>query len=155
MSTTAADGARPTPVKGLCYLGRRTYCYQTEQWAVRGRAAIKWSMDHPSRADRAPVPYPARRTGPHQHYVVYLVRTGTGAIYKYGITRVDPWTSRANIGRRNCNNDKRFSACTREWVAVTQNTDGFFWARYLESSLIKRYERAVGACPPGQSKSCS
>lgn len=148
-------------IQGICNPGKNNYCPASAFWRRVSVRALAWAKAHPSRADRRPVPFPTKPRSEYSNnfYVVYHVYGYNSAnqskTWKIGITRVNPWRSRAAVGRRNCERDPRFSRCKEVPVAVTQRIDGGYYARLLEASLIKDYQRRFRVCPPGQVKSCS
>lgn len=142
---------------GVCNLNGHRYCVD-RAWGPIVADAVTWSYAHTSRNERRPVPYPTRATliGVFADYhVVYRVSyTGReGSLtWKFGITRQERWQDRANVGRRDC--AKKHGSCRIQAIAETGKSDGYYWARLVEASMIKQYERANGVCPPGQRKSC-
>jgi hypothetical protein len=150
------------------------YCFHSDDFRSESMWAINWANYHTSRSDRRPVPFPGLGDGgggtlamlPHTTYVVtysgasknFIGPVRKNKIWKYGITSVPHYQSRANVGRSACNAYMKKhhlrQDCTRTWVAVNLATFGWDNARYLEASLIKEYERSHGQCPPGQRISC-
>jgi hypothetical protein len=141
---------------------------QDSQWA------LDWSIAHPKKSQRNPVPYPwlgwdgggDLANLPHTTYAVYYTTVSkdfvgpvhANKVWKYGITSIPHYQTRANVGRSACNKWAKARGdrqeCRRTWVSVSQANFGWDYGRFMEASLIKEYQRKYGVCPPGQSKSC-
>jgi hypothetical protein len=160
--------ASPTVQKGTCSPHSFTYC-ANKAWGRTTSDAWSWGRNHPQRSQRRPVPYPASTSWNlwRSYHVVYVITyqpKGTygpsTAVWKYGITRQDPWTNRAKAGVRTCRNYSKAipSTCDYHWLAVTNKSHGFYYARFMEAGLIKkwnlRWGSAASPCPPGQRFSC-
>lgn len=106
------------------------------------------------------IPYPnkasktARKYKKTRYSVYRIFNKENRMTWKYGITRVGQ--SRPVSQLRKCGTTRAYGwraryGCGWEWVG-TRN--GWYGARYLEATLIARYARRYGNCPPGQRPSC-
>lgn len=139
------------------------FCSHGYNQELANEVAWHWSDTHTHLWQRRPVPYPSNYNYLRYYHTVYVVeyqyRDARRQVWKYGITRQTPYTDRANVGRRDC---ERFFGtnsgyrCTVNWLAVTNFNHGWYWARYLEASLIKQWNlhHPGQRCPRGQYYSC-
>lgn len=162
------------PLKGPGHIPI-SYCTNSELSNIDLRGALDWADDHTSKHDRSPVPFPGQGSKDSNNnkytYVVYVVRyrhileKGYPHLWKYGITRQDPYTKRSSDGVRECNHtspiEEHTRICADNWVSGHANDSygghgykPYYQARYFEASLIKQWSRKHGdKCPPG-AKSC-
>lgn len=153
----------PAPAQqGVCNPLGMAYCANWNYY-TEARAAVNWSDTHPYSWQRWPVPYPSSSSWNSLRYyhVIYVIKYSTPGegthVWKYGITRQVPWTNRARYGRYDCQawfGPWSRTRCSQDWVAVSNYQHGWYWARYVEASMVKKYQRAHHVCPPGQRISC-
>lgn len=159
----------PGHVQGLCQPYGNRFC-TNPKFDSRFRSAWRSARRTP-KDQRRPVPFPTvaallSRNNHKGNYIIYVVqyrkRGSNDALktWKYGITRVNPWQRRANVGRDICLATFAGSMeCPVDWIAVTgwgppvakpkTRKGPYFYARFGEASLALKYRDKKGSCPPG------
>lgn len=159
-------------------VNRRHYCVPNDEWRQWIEDGVNWSITHPHKDDRKPVPYPGVGTGLGVRYgFLYLVTfrpqgwegplapADPTRVWKFGETAQGDWNDRAGVSWAACSLSKE-RTCYLDLLAVTQPLNGKHWARWVEASAVKLWNIRVGggvkhrttlwgyACPPGQRTSC-
>jgi len=154
------------------------YCWHGQKYMKYGRGALAYANSHTGYLQRYPVPFPTTYGGRlrNRNHTVYVVRyidwSGNAKTWKFGITSLPDYRTRAKVGKFYCNlqvpsvingtGDGKPGSCYYTWIGVTAQDNGWRRGRYLEASLILWYSRKGGGnigkylhvCPPGQAASC-